>query len=131
MYATCLEECSKFAKKKKDKLGYYSVTVDLANGKQQNLPINAAMVTKSLWEWTGGFPISCTVGAPDALFISILLGHGGKHLHRVKEFTPLYWVREHPDQDSNINSKVFHKEVLSIRNIETERWKPPAWSNYD
>ena len=120
----CLEEC---VKAYRDPEGFYNVTCETSAGEKIDLPNNAAMVTKALWKKTGGFPITSTLGAPDALLISIMLKHMSEHIHQVKQGTPLYHVRVHPEQDTGRYAAFFNWEVIQVRNKETERWQPPQW----
>lgn len=123
----CLEACAEAYMLTGDTCGFYNVTCITSQGEVISLFNNAAMVTKELWALTGGFPITSTVGAPDALLISILLKHRPHHLHQVREGIPLYWVRIHDSQDTLRYAAHFSEEVISVRNKETARWRVPAW----
>jgi glycosyltransferase involved in cell wall biosynthesis len=123
MMPTCLEEVVKEYEKQKVK-GWYNVTIITSGGEVMTLPNNTAAVHKDLWQWTGGFPPSAGVGAPDALLLSILLRHAPYKILQVKEGTPLCWLREHEHQDTRRNAGFFHGEVISIRDKETTRFKP-------
>lgn len=113
-----------------DPLGYYNLTCIDSDDEIHKLHNNAAMVSKSLWRFTGGFGPSA-FAAPDAWLISILLGNYPQHLHQIKEGTPLYFVRKHPAQDTPRMAGLFWEEVISIRNKETERFVPnPEWTKY-
>lgn len=123
---TCLEECVKEYEKKKIE-GWYSVTLKyMTSGQKQWIPCNAAMVTKKLWENTGGFPPSAGVGGCDALLLSILMTHMPERIIMVKQHTPLYLAREHEHQDTKKNMSFFAQSgiIEIIRNLETQRWKP-------
>lgn len=123
MMPTCLEEVVREYEKQKVK-GWYNVTIITSGGEVMTLPNNTAAVHKDLWKWTGGFPPSAGVGAPDALLLSILLRHAPYKILQVKEGTPLCWLREHEHQDTRRNAGFFHGEVISIRDKETTRFKP-------
>lgn len=123
MLPTCLEEVVKEYEKQKIE-GWYNVTIITSSGEVMTLPNNTAAVHKNLWKWTGGFPPSAGVGAPDALLLSILLRHAPHKILQVKEGTPLCWLREHEHQDTRRNAGFFHGEVISIRDKETTRFKP-------
>lgn len=113
-----------------DPLGYYNLTCIDSDGEVHNLHNNAAIVSKSLWRFTGGFGPSA-FAAPDAWLISILLGNAPQHLHQIKEGTPLYFVRKHPAQDTPRMAGLFWEEVISIRNKETARFSPnPEWTKW-
>lgn len=129
----------------RDPLGYYHLTVryqpqypggPLPAGTPdppvQTLPCNAAFVHKALWKHTGGFPPEVGVGAPDAAFISILLGQKGRagHLIPVSEGTVLYNWRLHPWQDTAERGP-YQGAILAVRNALTELWQPPQWGRYE
>ena len=120
----CLEKCLQAYDKHKKLLGYYYVDVVYSDGRQQSLPCNAAMITKSLWKHTGGFPIEGSVGAPDAVLISILMKHHNAGSLIKVEGGLLYWHRVHPDQETFYRNTKFSGEILSIRNKLTELWTP-------
>lgn len=123
MMPTCLEEC--VAEYEIQKIeGWYNVTIETSSGDIQWIPNNTAMVTKRLWEWTGGFPPSAGVGGPDALLLSILMVHAPERIIQVKQDTPLCWLREHEHQATKHDAAHFVDEVISIRNKETLRWTP-------
>lgn len=123
-----LDACREVITSDPDPLGYYHMTFQLDTGEILSHYNNAALVSKALWKHTGGFPITSTVGAPDALLISIMMVHMPEHLHQLKEGTPLYWVRQHEHQDTRQYAAFFNPEVISIRNKETERWTAPTWT---
>ena len=120
----CLSECYKTWQKNGEKDAWYSVTVQYESGQLQAIPCNAAMISKSFWNWLGGFPPSAGVGACDAILLSILMKHHPDRIVRVKEGTPLCWLREHEFQDTKKNAWFYNPEIISIRNKETERWTP-------
>jgi len=122
MLPTCLEECIKAYDKHKIE-GWYNVTIETSSGEQMWIPNNTAMVTKELWKWTGGFGPSAFAG-PDAWLLSILMKHAPERIIQVQQGTPLCWLREHDHQDTKKTAWVFGDEMVSIRNKETERWKP-------
>jgi len=121
---TCLEECVKTWEANNKKDAWYSVTIEYQNGQLQWLPCNASMTSKTLWKWLGGFPPSAGVGGCDAILLSILMRHAPDRIVYVKQGTPLCWLREHEHQDTKHNAWQFPNEIVSIRNIETARWKP-------
>lgn len=119
-----------------DPLGYYHLTIRYVAevGAKfdwppiQDLPCNAAMVHKALWRHTGGFPPCAGLGAPDALFISVLLYHGAKagNLIPVAKGTPLYNVRVHPHQETSANGSYWN-DIISVRDKYTLNWRPASW----
>lgn len=126
---TCLEECMAEYERQQKLDAWYNVTIELQNGETSWLFNNAAMVTKGLWNMTGGFPPSAFAG-PDALLLSIMMVHMSKRMVQVKQGTPLYWCRQHPEQDTLRNAARFNQPTIDIRNIETRDWKPPFWTGY-
>jgi len=123
---TCLEECVKTWEENNKIDGWYNVTLKTAKGAIVTIFNNAAMVTKKLWQELGGFPPSAGVGACDALVLSIMLTYMPKRIFQVKESRPLYWMREHPYQDTIKNMAFFASSgvIEIIRKLETQRWKP-------
>jgi hypothetical protein len=124
----CLDICRKEINRPgHDLLGYFNLTCLLDTGELVTAFNNAALVSRSLWIHTGGFPPSAGVGAPDALMVSILLVHGSQHLIQLHEGKPLYWVRSGEHQDTRKQAAPFNWEVIRVRDIETARWTHPAW----
>jgi glycosyltransferase involved in cell wall biosynthesis len=120
---TCLEACVNEYEKQGIE-GWYNVTIEMSSdGSIHWIPNHAAMVTKKLWSFTGGFGPSAFAG-PDAWMLSILMIHAPERILQVQQDNPLYWVREHEHQDTKKNAWLFGPEMISIRNKETERWKP-------
>lgn len=109
-----------------DPFGYYNLTCDV-NGERVAVFNNAAMVSKKLWYHMGGFPITASVGGPDALLISIMLVHMPTHLHQLQEGTVFYWCRSGSHQDTLKQAAFFSHEIVLIRNRETARWTHPIW----
>ena len=134
--ANCLSILADTWRKYTDVLGYYHLTIKYVAEPGasfnwpalQDLPCNAAMVHKELWWHTGGFPLCAGVGAPDALFISVLLKYGAKagNLIPVAKGTPLYNVRVHPNQETS-NSGGYWNDIISIRDKYTANWRPIDW----
>lgn len=125
----CLDACREVISNQPDPFGYYNLTIQLDNGEKHDVFNNAAMVSKSLWRATGGFPISAAVGAPDALLISMMMVHMPHHLLQLRQGVPLYWVRQHEHQDTRKQGGFFWSEVISIRDKETQRFTMPEWTN--
>lgn len=120
-----------------DEFGYYSYTIQYysEHSKElqeiQSLPCNAAIVNKKFWKYTGGFPVETAVGAPDAAFISILLGNKGVgNIIKINEGTPLYFVRRHSNQDT-AQRYSYQGVILEVRNILTREWRPARWERYE
>lgn len=128
---TCLEECLASYESHKQEDGYYGVGVSYSDGREdQYVPCHAAMVTKGLWRSTGGFPPESAVGAPDAAFLSILLGNDLMKPVCVNGDKPLYWYRVH-EQTDTAQRGGWQGPILEVRNLVTKHWKPPVWERYE
>lgn len=94
---------------------------------EQNLPCNAAVVSKSLWRLTGGFPPEASAGACDALLLSCMIAHSPRagFIQMIGK-EPLYNVRRHEHTDTREHGGLW-SELINIRNWATERWQPPQW----
>lgn len=107
----------------RDRHGYYYFGVEYSDGKQQNLPCNAAMVSKELWKHTGGFPIEGAVGACDTLLISKMMAAKGRlgHLWSIFDLSRTcdYWYRQHDETDTRVRGK-WAGVIDQIRRIITE-----------
>jgi glycosyltransferase involved in cell wall biosynthesis len=125
----CLESCRRVIENSHDPLGYYNLTCQIDTGEVVTAHNNAALVSKTLWRHTGGFPVAASAGAPDACLISMLLGNEPEHLQQVREGYPLYWVRTHEAQNTRLMAGPYSDVVIQIRNVETARFKPdPEWA---
>lgn len=106
-----------------DPLGYLYFGVQYSDGAQQNYPCNAALVTKTLWELTGGFPVEGSVGGCDTLLISRMMAARGDlgHLLSIQDYSgmPLYWCRRHPDTETERGRGHRSSIVAQIRNVLT------------
>jgi len=122
----CLEECIAEYERQHDDLGYYFVGVRYADtGEEQTVACHAAMVTRSLWLHTGGFPVATASGAPDAAFISILLRHRAEagRLWPVADARPLYNYRRHKESDTASKGQ-WQGVILATRDLVTREWRP-------
>lgn len=108
--------------KRPDIYGFYNLPCVTSEGEEIGIHNNAAAVTRSLWDRIGGFPLEASLGAPDALVISIMLRHYKEHLHQVSNI-PLYWVREHAEQDGKKMYDRWLTQTLEIRDKMTREWK--------
>lgn len=105
---------------------WYAMTY-MVGTEVRSIPINAAMITKGLWRYLGGFPPSAFAG-PDALLLSCLMVHAPDRIIKVREGKPNYWIREHSEQETHHQASYFLDEMNSIRGKETDRFKPnPSW----
>lgn len=118
----CVSECWKAWENTKDSLGYYAMCIRYDDGREQNVPCNAAMVHKELWRHTGGFPIESSIGACDTMLLSMMMACGSA-AGNIRPITnnPIYWYRQHPETDTNERRDVWSPYIASIRNLVTER----------
>lgn len=124
----CLDACRlKINAADYDPLGYYNLVCLTSEGELVGAFNNAAMVSKHLWHYLGGFPPSAGVGGPDAMIISIMMVHMATHLLQVNPDKILYWVRVGSHQDTLKQGAFFSWEMVQIRDKETSRWKPATW----
>ncbi len=102
----CIELCMDAWHRHKYPLGYYYLGVEYSTGQLQNVACGAAMVTEELWDFTGGFPAQCSVGAADHIFIHGLLVasyHGAPvKIIRVSD-EQLYWYRQESNLETSRN----------------------------
>jgi len=119
----------------KPNMTYFWYGVRYSDGRlDQYLPCNAAMVSKHLWQATGGFAPESAVGAPDAAFISTF-GYGNKYRGMVDfvcvdETKPLYNYRVRKKSDTNMKVGTWQLPILQTRNILTEYYELPKWGRY-
>lgn len=123
----CLDTCRKSIEDHKDPLGWYYLGVEYSDGRTQNVPCHASVITKTLWEFTGGFPPESAVGACDTILISILLHNHSKawtgDFYQVSK-KPLYWWRQHPDQETRRRKSSWGPIAKLVRDVLTVEWKP-------
>lgn len=123
LHHRCLEQCVKAWERNDRKDAYYWVGVEYLDDREHKLqfaPCNAAMVTKGLWKWSGGFPPESSVGAPDAALISCLWG--SDKLQCVHHTQPLYYYRSHPETDTSRRGP-WQGVILQTRDILTSEFK--------
>lgn len=114
----CLEACYEAYERSGHRDGYYHVNIRYDDtGEEQDLPCNAAMVTKPFWLKIGGFPPEAGLGAPDALIISGLLANSYKSLKKVSDLA-LYNVRRHEHQETARMNR-YHKQIGEVRDVFT------------
>lgn len=125
----CIEDCWN-TYEKRDKAGdtYYWLGVKYSDGREdQYLPCNAAMVTKSLWRKTGGFPVETASGASDAALISSMMVRPELFKFAcVNVDKPLYNYRVHERTDTAGRSR-WQGVIIETRSLLTELWTPPEW----
>lgn len=98
-------------------------------GEEQYLPCNEAMVTKSLWKATGGFPPESAVGACDAAFLSSIWNSDEFKIQMVGR-KPLCNYRRHSSTDTATRPVAWQGPILEVRNLLTPLVKP-EWGRYE
>lgn len=123
--AWAVEDCWKAWEQCKDPHGYYYMDVKYSDGPEQSIACHAAMVTKDLWELTGGFPPESSVGQCDTVLLSMMLAANGRwgKLRRVPSKRPPYWYRVHEGTDTATKPPAFREAARLVRNYYTERAK--------
>lgn len=103
---------------------WYAFSYVDSEGTEGVIPINAAMITKKLWYHVGGYPPAAFVG-PDAAVLSCLMKHAPERIIQIDKGNPLYWIRNHDQQETKTHTWRFVDEMNSIRNKLTEdfTWK--------
>ncbi len=130
LHPDCLEMAWASWRKHQHPLGYYWFEVEYSTGETQALPCHAAMVTKSLWKQTGGFPPESAVGAPDSIFMNNMLiqkGAAGTPI-RVEGPNPLYWWRVHPDQETKVQTARYSGAIAAVKDAYAAHWRKPEWT---
>lgn len=121
----CVERCWQAWNKYQEPLAYYYLGVEYSDGRVQNTACGAAMVTKQLWHYTGGFPAQAAVGAADHIFLSQLIagsrdGYSKAQILRVSDELT-YWYRVH---DNIETSKNIWPAIDAVRDRLTSEWRP-------
>ncbi len=124
-----IEDCLATWERFQNPLGYYWMDVEKSTGETQALPCHAAMVHKDLWRKTGGWPVHSAVGAPDHIFISMMMAQKGAagDLIQVRSAKPPYWYRVHDHTWTSAN-KAYYGAVALVRDQFTLGWKEPTWT---
>lgn len=128
LFPNAVECLQKQYLKTKDPLGYYWLDLEYSTGERQALPAGHAMVSKTLWRETGGFPVQSAIGACDHIFVNMLMIKFPGHIHHV-EGGILYWNRDHPGRDGR-NRTVDYSVIESVRDSFVKVWKKPEWGRY-
>lgn len=132
----CLERCygaymAHVQSGEQDIAAWFSVSVRyMDTGEIQTLPCHAAMVTKALWQLTGGLPTEAASGASDAALLSIMIGNypNAGRIFKVAEGLPLYNYRRHGQSDT-ASKGPWQGVILETRNLVTSQWDLPSWTN--
>lgn len=120
----CLDSLRDAYREHRDDEGWYYLGVQYSDGDIQNTACHASMVTKKLWEKTGGFPLMSVAGMADHVFISLLLMHGLCNFYKVSE-KPLYFYRQHPDTETiTMHSQGRTAIAAQIKGWLENNWRP-------
>ena len=131
MYPTCLEKCIDAYQRQGDDARdrtYFWVAIRYSDGQEQCTPAHHGLVSQTLWERCGGFPVEVSTGAPDAALHSILMVHpeAGRAVCVDKE--PLVCHRVHAEQHTGTRTN-WWGILIPLRNLVTDEWKPGGrWS---
>lgn len=136
----CVEKCVAELNRLHDPMGYYYTGVRYSDTQElQDLACHAAMVSKTLWRRTGGFPIQSSSGAPDAALLSLMIGnypHAGR-IWKVANGIPLYNYRRHAETDTASKGD-WQGVILATRDLVTREWQPRdgydregTWETYE
>lgn len=122
----CVQRCGEAWDKYKNPLGYYYLGVRYSDGREQNCACGAAMVTKELWNYTGGFPPQASVGAADHIFLSMLIagsrdGYSKAEIIRVSDELT-YWYRVHDKTETSTTN--IWPAIEAVRDRLTSEWRP-------
>lgn len=128
----CIERCEEVISRAQypENTYFYLPLRYMDTGEEQNLACNAAVVSKSLWKRTGGFPTEGAVGACDTMLISIILAHPGLSLLQSVGDKPLYNYRRHLETDTAIRGD-WQQPIFTTRHAVTRDFKIPEWGRYE
>lgn len=126
LYRDCILECwSAWERYEQYPFGYYYLGVQYSDGREQNTPCNAAMITKSLWRHTGGFPPQAAVGAPDHIYLSMILAASNRKATKARILRVsddmLYWYRV---GDSTETTRNIWPAIEAVKDWVHETWRP-------
>lgn len=125
LYGDCIDECYRAWLREQEPLGYYYLGVQYSDGREQNTACNAAMVTKALWRHTGGFPAQSAVGAPDHIFLSMLLcaSRDGRTTAKILRVCDdmLYWYRVGENTETTKN---IWPAITAVMDYLHVNWRP-------
>lgn len=108
---------------------YYFFGVRYSDGRpDQTVPCGAAVVTKKLWEYSGGFPIEAAVGRSDVMLIGLLSGHPevGSIIPIEDNGTPPYWYRSH-EASHTASRGPWIAALETTADAYWRTWEAPRW----
>lgn len=101
---------------------YHLKYVD-SDGNVAHIQNNIALTTKYFFlEMCGGYPPAAFVG-PDAALLSCLMVHAPDRIIPVKSEEPLYWIRNHDQQETKTHTWKYVPEMNSIRGKLTAEFR--------
>lgn len=116
----------------KDSTYFYVGVKYMDTGEKQFLPCGAALVTKQLWQRSGGFPTETALGASDAALISIMMVHPDAGTFTCVDAShTLYNYRRHSNTDTAEKITKYSGAILNVRDVLTRTWQPPNWNRYN
>ena len=100
--------------------------------KDQGQPCGAAVVTKSLWRATGGFPVESAVGRSDVMFLGMLFGHPelGSVVEIQDDGRPPYNYRVH-DATHTASRAPWVRALDETAQAYWTTYQPPRWGRYE
>jgi len=108
---------------------YYGFPVRyMDTGEEQSVPCGEAVVSKTLWKRTGGFPVESASGACDAAFLSSIWNSDEFKITMLGA-RPLVNYRRHADTDTASRGN-WQGVILETRNLLTPLRKP-EWGRYE
>lgn len=106
---------------KKD--AWYHLKYIDSNGNISQIPNNVMLTTKHFFlDMCGGFPPAAFVG-PDAALMSCLMVHAPDRIIPVQSEEPLYWIRDHDQQETKLHTWKYVPEMNSIRDKLTKEFR--------
>lgn len=126
LFPKCIESLWDVWLRCQDLYGYYYLGVRYSEReKDQNTPCNAAMVTKTLWRHTGGFPTQAAVGAPDHIFQNMMLIAMRENRTKMKNIRVsddvLYWYRVGSQTETTKN---IWPAIEAVKDWTGANWRP-------
>lgn len=120
---TAVEEAVATWEKHDRKDAWYHLKYIDSNGHVSQIHNNIALTTKHFFlDMCGGYPPAAFVG-PDAALMSCLMVHAPDRIIPVISDKPLYWIRDHDQQETKIHTWKYVPEMNSIRGKLTAEFK--------
>lgn len=128
----CIDECEKaYDRSPLKRESYYWMGVRyMDTGEQQFVPCGAAMVTRTQWIMSGGFPPESSVSASDTMLISIMMVHKESgRMVCINDQKPLYNYRRHELTDT-AEHREYYTSIVQVRDILIRSWQAPQWERF-